>query len=44
MNKTRQKTRDVAFTFRMGAGFAGDVNRTHPASIEPVMIECMAGA
>lgn len=26
----RHKTRDVAFTFRMGAGFAGDINRTHP--------------
>jgi hypothetical protein len=25
----------VAFSYRMGAGFAGDVNRTHPASIEP---------
>jgi hypothetical protein len=25
----------TAFPFRMGAGFAGDVNRTHPASIEP---------
>jgi hypothetical protein len=25
----------VAFQYRMGAGFAGDVNRTHPASIEP---------
>jgi len=25
----------VAFTYRMGAGFAGDVNRTHPAGIEP---------
>lgn len=25
----------VAFTYRMGAGFAGDVNRTHPANIEP---------
>ncbi len=23
----------VAFTYRMGAGFPGDVNRTHPASI-----------
>ena len=42
MIKTRQKTRDVAFTFRMGAGFAGDVNRTHPASIEPVMIDSSA--
>lgn len=25
-----------AFQFRMGAGFSGDVNRTHPATIEPV--------
>lgn len=25
----------TAFTYRMGAGFAGDVNRSHPASIEP---------
>lgn len=25
----------VAFTYRMGGGIAGDVNRTHPASIEP---------
>lgn len=35
--KTRMKTKDVAFQFRMGAGFPGDVNRTHPASIEPVL-------
>lgn len=34
---TRCKFRDVAFQFRMGAGFAGDVNRTHPASIEPCL-------
>jgi hypothetical protein len=27
----------TAFPFRMGAGFAGDVNRTHPASIEPAL-------
>ena len=27
------KTRDVAFSYRMGAGFAGQVNTTHPASI-----------
>lgn len=32
---TRSKTRDVAFLHRMPAGFAGDVNRTHPASILP---------
>jgi hypothetical protein len=25
----------VAFPFRMGAGFAGDVNRTHPCDIVP---------
>lgn len=39
MNTTRirHKTRDAAFQFRMGAGFAGDVNRTHPASIDPVL-------
>ena len=32
-DKRRARTHDVAFTYRMGAGFAGDVNRTHPASI-----------
>lgn len=35
--KTRMKTLDVAFGFRMGAGFPGDVNRTHPVSIEPCL-------
>lgn len=34
----RARTRDVAFPFRMGAGFAGDVNRTHPAEIEAALI------
>jgi hypothetical protein len=33
----RMRTRDDAFKFRMGAGFLGDVNRTHPASIEPAL-------
>jgi hypothetical protein len=28
-----KKTRDVAFQFRMGAGFAGTVNTSHPANI-----------
>ena len=37
MKKIRAKARDAAFQFRMGAGFPGDVNRTHPATIEPVM-------
>src|SRR5271170_8003134 len=32
-------TRDAAFTFRMGAGFVGDVNRTHPVTIEPCLID-----
>lgn len=32
----------VAFPFRMGAGFPGDVNRGHPASIEPVLIDANA--
>jgi hypothetical protein len=35
----RMKTRDAAFGFRMGAGFPGDVNRTHPANIEPAMAD-----
>ena len=39
---SRMKTRDVAFPFRMGAGFPGDVNRTHPASIEPCLIDVNA--
>ena len=39
--KTRMKTHDVAFQFRMGAGSPGDVNRTHPASIE-VALNCIA--
>lgn len=35
IHRGRAYTRDIAFTYRMPAGFAGDVNRTHPASIEP---------
>jgi hypothetical protein len=42
MTKIRMKARDVAFQFRMGAGFPGDVNRTHPASIEPCLIDASA--
>ncbi len=40
--KIRMKARDVAFQFRMGAGFPGDVNRTHPATIEPALIDASA--
>lgn len=32
---SRAKTRDAAFSYRMGAGFPGDPNRTHPFSILP---------
>lgn len=35
----RARTNDVAFSFRMGAGFPGDVNRTHPASILPGLMD-----
>ncbi len=35
----RAITRDIAFPYRMGAGFPGTVNRTHPAWIEPVLID-----
>lgn len=38
----RARTCDVAFTYRMGAGFAGDVNRTHPFSVEPALIDASA--
>lgn len=38
----RAKTRDIAITYRMQAGFQGDVNRTHPASIEPCLIDASA--
>ncbi len=31
----RLRTCDVAFTYRMGAGFPGDINRTHPFSVLP---------
>lgn len=34
----RMRTGDVAFQGRMGAGFPGDVNRTHPAGVEPCLI------
>lgn len=35
----RHRTVDTSFTFRMGAGFAGDVNRGHPSSILPCLID-----
>lgn len=35
----RVRTLDAAFTFRMPAGFPGDVNRTHPFSVEPGLMD-----
>lgn len=35
LRKVRAFTCDVAFQFRMGAGFPGDINRTHPFSVLP---------
>lgn len=32
----------TAFPFRMPAGFPGDVNRKHPASIEPCLVDASA--
>lgn len=32
---SRARTLDAAITYRMGAGYPGDVNRMHPASIIP---------
>jgi hypothetical protein len=33
----RYRTLDTAIAFRMGMGFPGDVNRGHPASIQPAL-------
>lgn len=41
--RIRAMTHDVAYTYRMGAGFPGDVNRTHPAEIEAALIDSTAG-
>jgi hypothetical protein len=38
----RAVTHDAVMTFRMGAGFAGDVNRTNPSFVEPVLIDAAA--
>lgn len=39
IHRGRFKTRDVAFPFRMPAGFSGDVNRTHPFNAEPCVMD-----
>jgi hypothetical protein len=38
----RFRTTDTAIAFRMGAGFPGDVNRGHPCSIQPCVIDLSA--
>lgn len=38
----RYRTLDTAIAFRMGAGFPGDVNRGHPASIQPCQVDLAA--
>ena len=40
--KTRCKTRDIAIQFRMQGGFPGDVNRTHPATITPELMDSVS--
>lgn len=40
--RTRDTVTGTAINFRMGAGFPGAVNRSHPASIEPVLIDASA--
>ena len=42
IRRGRADARDVAFLGRMGAGSPGEVNRTHPASIEPALIGTVA--
>jgi len=39
MAKFKGKTRDVAFKYRMGAGYPGDVTRTHPVDIFPELAD-----
>lgn len=38
-NIIRAHTKDVAFPYRMGAGFAGDINRTHPFDAMPALMD-----
>jgi hypothetical protein len=40
--RTRDTVSGTAISFRMPAGIPGGVNRTHPASIEPVLIDSSA--
>lgn len=35
----RRRTWDIAYTYRMPAGFGGDINRTHPFTVEPCAVD-----
>ncbi len=39
---TRMKFNDVAFQYRMGAGFPGDINRAHPFSAAATLVDASA--
>ncbi len=39
VNTSRARTTDISFGYRMPVGFPGDVNRTHPASILPGLMD-----
>jgi hypothetical protein len=39
IQRGRHRTLDVAFNYRMGAGFAGMVTRTHPVALEPSVLD-----
>jgi hypothetical protein len=43
MDPRRARTHDISYGYRMPAGFPGAVNRTHPASVYPVMLDQTAG-
>ncbi len=40
----RARTCDVAIPYRMGAGYAGDINRTHPFSALPALMNTTSPA
>jgi hypothetical protein len=39
-----RRTHDASFQYRMGAGMQGAVNRSHPVTIEPCLIDTTSGA
>lgn len=39
MKKIRSRTCDISFKFRMGAGYPGEITRTHPVDINPELAD-----